>query len=271
MNFQESLKAFRLRSGMTQQHLASQVGVRSETIGNWERGARQPSFEYLIKIASALGVSIDTLLGYIKPESAISAIDKKAEEIMRKYKLLDAHGKRAVEMICNIELERIRPIGSNVVAFPEAPAKRASGSHQKQERRKRYMPYYASPSAAGIAAPLEGNDFEMILVDDTVPDDADYAVRISGDSMEPYIEDGDMVYVKECADLSEGDVGIFCVDGAMYCKQYHVDDNGNLHLLSANPDREYCNIYVSCDSGSSVRCCGQVILDFPVPFPDYLQ
>lgn len=271
MNFQESLKAFRLRNGMTQQHLASQVGVRSETIGNWERGARQPSFEYLVKLAIALGTNVDTLLGYIQPESAVSAIDKKAEEILRKYKLLDAPGKRAVEMICNIELERIRPIGSNVVAFPEAPIKRAPGNHTKQERRKRYMPYYSSPSAAGIAAPLEGNDFEMILVDDTVPDDADYAVRISGDSMEPYIADGDMVYVKECADLSEGDVGIFCVDGAMYCKQYHIDDNGGLQLLSANPDREYCNIYLSCDSGSSVRCCGQVILDFSIPLPDYLQ
>lgn len=270
MNFQESLRAFRVRNGMTQQYLASQVGVRSETIGNWERGARQPSFEYLIKLATTLGISVDTLLGYIQPENTISAIDKKADELIRKYKLLDMPGRRAVEVICNIELERIRPSESNVIAFQGTAQKRAQGNHVVQERRKRYMPYYSSPSAAGIAAPLEGNDFEMILVDDTVPDDADYAVRISGDSMEPYIVDGDMVYVKECSDLTEGDVGIFCVDGAMYCKQYHVDDDGNLQLLSANPDREYCNIYVSHDSGSSVKCCGQVILDFAVPFPDYV-
>lgn len=33
-----------------------------------------------------------------------------------------------------------------------------------------------------IAVPLEGDEFEMPLADDSVPADADYAVCISGDS-----------------------------------------------------------------------------------------
>mgnify|MGYP000706428936 CR=1 FL=1 len=76
----------------------------------------------------------------------------------------------------------------------------------------------------------------MILVDSSVPEEADYAVYIQGNSMYPYIHDGDMVYVKKDAELSVGDVGIFCVDGAMYCKQYYLDDNNNLVLVSANPE-----------------------------------
>lgn len=270
MNFQESLKTFRTQSGMTQQNLASRVGVRSETIGNWERGARQPSFEYLVKIAIALDISIDTLLGYTRQGSTVSAIDKKADELLRKYKLLDSSGRRAVDVICNIEFERIRPTEQDIIVFPGSTSKKASRSRNGEKHNNRYLPFFSYPPAAGIAAPLEGNDFEMLLADDTVPDDADYAVRISGDSMEPYIADGDMVYVKECSELAEGDVGIFCVDGAMYCKQYHIGEDGSLQLLSANPDREYCNIYLSHDSGSSVRCCGQVILDFTIPFPDYV-
>lgn len=271
MDFQERLRSFRIRNSMTQQHLASRVGVRPETIGNWERGSRLPSFEYLIKLASALGISVDDLLGGSKSENAPTAIDKKADELLRKYKMLDIPGKRAVEVICNIELERVRPSCGNVTVFRDDASirTRAKGSAEYKER-KRYMPFYSSPSAAGIAAPLEGNDFEMILVDDTVPNDADYAVRISGDSMEPFISDGDMVYVKECSDLSDGDVGIFCVDGSMYCKQYHVDKDGNLQLLSANPNREDCNVYASCDGGDTVRCCGKVILSFSIPFPDYM-
>lgn len=66
--------------------------------------------------------------------------------------------------------------------------------------------------------------------------------------MYPYIHDGDMVYVKKDAELSVGDVGIFCVDGAMYCKQYYLDDNNNLVLVSANPDFRHTNIFVSADS-----------------------
>ena len=105
----------------------------------------------------------------------------------------------------------------------------------------------------------------MIRVDDNTPDNADYAVCISGDSMEPYIHDGDTVFVRETEELENGDVGIFSVNGEMYCKQYYIDDERNLHLLSANPLRSAASIHVSNDSGYEVRCCGKVLLDFDIP------
>lgn len=118
--------------------------------------------------------------------------------------------------------------------------------------------------------PLDGAEFEMIPVDDSVPDDADYAVDIQGNSMAPYIYDGDMVFVKKDADLSIGDVGIFCVDGAMYCKQYYLTDEGTLVLASANPELRHTNIVLSQESGRSVRTCGKVLLNQRVELPDYL-
>ena len=51
-------------------------------------------------------------------------------------------------------------------------------------------------------------------------------MRIQGDSMEPYIHDGGVVYVNHDP-LQNGDVGIFCVDGDMVCKQYYRDPLGN--------------------------------------------
>lgn len=135
---------------------------------------------------------------------------------------------------------------------------------------ERFIPHYTSPSAAGFNVPLDGADFEMMLVNNSVPDEADYAVDIQGDSMYPYINDGDMVYVKKDAELQIGDVGIFCVDGAMYCKQYYVDDNDNLILVSANPKRRNFNVFVAADSGSSVRACGKVLLGKRIELPDYL-
>ena len=50
-------------------------------------------------------------------------------------------------------------------------------------------------------------------------------MRIQGDSMEPYIHDGSVVYVNHDP-LRAGDVGIFCVDGDMLCKQYYRDPLG---------------------------------------------
>jgi phage repressor protein C with HTH and peptisase S24 domain len=88
--------------------------------------------------------------------------------------------------------------------------------------------------------------------------------------MEPYIHDGDTVYVRRDAELSIGDVGIFCVDGAMYCKQYYLDENRNLILVSANPDLRDTNVFVGTDSGHSVQACGKVLLDVRLELPDYL-
>ena len=118
--------------------------------------------------------------------------------------------------------------------------------------------------------PLDGDDFEMILVDDDVPNDADFAVCIQGDSMCPYIKDGDTVYVRRDCELNSGDVGIFCVDGAMYCKQYYIDNNRNVTLVSANPKLRGTNVYIGTDSGASVECYGKVLLDSQIAIPDYI-
>lgn len=50
--------------------------------------------------------------------------------------------------------------------------------------------------------------------------DADFAIRISGESMEPTIKDGSMVLVKQVEELLHKDIGIFVVDGEVMCKRY---------------------------------------------------
>ena len=88
--------------------------------------------------------------------------------------------------------------------------------------------------------------------------------------MYPYIKDGDMVYVQKDADIKIGDIGIWCVDGAMYCKQYYLDEEKNLLLVSANKDLQNTNVFVPAESGSSVKFCGKVLLAERVDLPDYL-
>ena len=262
MNFSENLKSIRVTSGMTQKTLGEIIGVTSVTIGNWERGVRQPSFELLPKLADALGTSVDALLGVYRTARNNLA----EEELLKIYRQLDAHGKKLIRIICNAELERLQPSKIEIAQQPEKERKKTAA-----KKHNRYIPFYLTPPAAGISVPLEGDEFEMLFADDSVPIDADYAVRISGDSMEPYVHDNQMVFVKETQELSDGDVGVFCVDGAMYCKQYYMDRNRNLHLLSANPSRIGANIYVDCESGSSVKCCGKVLLDKSIPLPDYFE
>ena len=55
----------------------------------------------------------------------------------------------------------------------------------RPESGPRVIPLYRSPAAAGYAAPVFGEDFDYLTVDDTVPQAAEFAVRIQGDSMAP--------------------------------------------------------------------------------------
>ena len=132
-----------------------------------------------------------------------------------------------------------------------------------------YIRLYRTPAAAGFASPVEGSDYTLIPRDKKTPRNADFAVRIQGSSMSPYIKDGDTVYVQRDTSLEDFDVGIFYLDGDMYCKQICVDHYGNVYLLSANPKKENLNKTVSHDSTSTLICYGKVILPHKLPPPTY--
>jgi len=130
-----------------------------------------------------------------------------------------------------------------------------------------YIRHYLTAAAAGYAAPIEGEDYEEIPRDASVPIGADFCIDIDGDSMEPYIKNGQRVYVQQNTTLNDFDVGIFFVDGDVYCKQWCVDYAGTLHLLSANPKREDANISIPKDSDRNVVCFGKVIMKKKLPPP----
>lgn len=264
MNFSDRLKSIRIDRGYTQRTLGELVGVSEMTIGNWERGVKQPSLNFLLALSDALHVSVDFLIGSDNSIASNESFFRSQAEkkLLERYRLLDSLGQRAVDAVCSIEYER--------AALPKAAVKNNIIDLNATRVPKRYVPLYATPSAAGFSVPLEGDDFEMLLADDTVPEEADFAVWIQGDSMEPYIKSGEMVFINKDAELKNGDVGIFSVDGSMYCKQFYRDDHGNVYLLSANPDRQDANVTLSQDSGQTFVACGKVVMD-KIPLPDYFQ
>ena len=261
MEFGNRLKTARLRKGMTQKELGARIGVTEVTVGNWERGVKLPGLQVLISLGRELDVSIDALAGFEPGRHGGTGLltDPSEKSLLEKYRTLDRYGKQAVESVCDIEYARLR-----------AYKNKKPYARRERGERARYIPLYASPSAAGFSVPLDGDEFEMILVDRAVPEEADFAVWIQGDSMAPYISDGEMVFIDRDAEIRNGDVGIFSVDGAMVCKQYYRDGDGNVHLLSANPARRDANIFLSADSGSTFAASGKVIME-SIPLPGYFM
>lgn len=65
MTFQSNLKKYREIAGYSQaKEFAEKIGVPYQTYMGYENRGREPKFSTLIKIADALHVSIDKLLGY---------------------------------------------------------------------------------------------------------------------------------------------------------------------------------------------------------------
>lgn len=61
--FKERLKAARDLRGLSQGELAGQAGLPPSSIAHFETGSRKPSFDTLRKLANALEVTTDFLLG----------------------------------------------------------------------------------------------------------------------------------------------------------------------------------------------------------------
>jgi transcriptional regulator with XRE-family HTH domain len=61
--FPSRLKAARELRGLNQDQLAERSGLQPSAVSHFETGGRKPSFDNLKRLADALGVSTDYLLG----------------------------------------------------------------------------------------------------------------------------------------------------------------------------------------------------------------
>ena len=84
-DFPNVFKSLRIKSGLTQQQMAEKLGLSRSTIGMYENGEREPSFEILEHIADLFNVDMNYLIGktesteiipdsyYLNPEARVMA------------------------------------------------------------------------------------------------------------------------------------------------------------------------------------------------------
>ena len=219
MSFGEQMRRRREELGMTRQQLAQRLGVSVSAVGNYETGVSAPKEEVLLRLFTALEAEPN----YLYRGSFRGGEDSHSDEerrLLAKYRDLPLSGRQTVHSL----------VDALTVMTGE-----------------------------GFAAPVFGEDYELIQVSGDVPPGAELAVRIQGDSMSPVIEDGSVVYVNHDP-VQSGDVGIFCVDGDMLCKQYYRDGFGMVYLFSLNRKRADMDVVFHRGSGRSLTCFGRVML-----------
>lgn len=250
MEIGELISMYRKEAGLTIDELANQSGVPKGTLNKIINGVtKAPTLDNVKAIAKALNKTLADFDDTPTNTKKAPSISDEAKDIAKRYDELDKWGKTTVKAVINTEHER--------VSTETAPEPQISTT--------KIIPLYLSPAAAGYTSPILGEDYEDYEVPASA--DADYAVRIDGDSMEPYIKDKSVVLVKKTVDLKAGDVGIFSVDNDMYCKQYCQDHIGNVYLFSLNRKRKDADITIWNNSGQTLWCFGKVLMDKRVPLP----
>lgn len=79
MEFREVLTRTRRARGLSQEELASRLGVSRQAVSKWETGDAQPDLARLVALADALEISLDALTGRREEEAAPPAEKPAAE------------------------------------------------------------------------------------------------------------------------------------------------------------------------------------------------
>ena len=247
MRFGERMQARREELGLTRQELAALLGVSPSAVSNYEKNISFPKEEVMLRLFDCLDTDPNTLFqdSFRRGGQVLSAGER---QLLDRYRGLSPMGR-----------ETVRSVVEALCAY------RDDLEAGRTEQEPRVIPLYRSPAAAGYAAPVFGEDFDYVTVTDEVPQAAEFAVRIQGDSMAPYIADGSVVYVNRDP-LKAGDVGIFCADGDMLCKQYYKDPAGIVYLFSLNRARADADQVFTPAGGRTLVCFGRVIMHaLPLP------
>ena len=218
MRFSERVKQVKKDKGITNEALSEASGIPLGTLGKLLSGfTEEPKLSTAVAIAEALGCSLE-YLATGKEEALTLSADETA--MIERYRALDAHGTRVCDYILNEEYMRAAERARNVVAdvpaafFREEIRRGSAGKTAKPVAKSRRIPFFADRVSAGPGVHLETNDAsEISIVDSPKTRDADFALRVSGDSMEPRYHDGDILLVAGSAEVAPGELGIFICDG----------------------------------------------------------
>lgn len=96
---------------------------------------------------------------------------------------------------------------------------------------------------------------EVRLRANDVPSEYDTIAKVAGDSMEPLIEDNDLLFIKITSQVDVNDIGIFQVNGKNFVKKLKRDYDGSWYLQSLNSGYEEIHLTENDD----IRTIGEVV------------
>jgi transcriptional regulator with XRE-family HTH domain len=120
MTFGERIVYFRKRASMLQKELAEKAGISPTALNYYEKDKREPNVLTIIKIAKALGVTGDELIGTDTPHSPTQARTADEIQLLNDYRSLNKAGKEYIRQTMEMAASSEKYKKDNSVSYVEA-------------------------------------------------------------------------------------------------------------------------------------------------------
>ena len=222
--------------GMSMSELARQVGIAKSTMSRYFNRTREFPLNKTDDFAKALGMTPEYLLG-------IQKVNNIEPVILTIFNQLDEDRQANVVDYATVQLNEQVNLRETTVL-------------EKYKNDDYIIDYVEGLVAAGHGTFQEDNlHMEVKLRAEDVPEEYDTIAKVAGDSMEPLIEDNDLLFIKVTSQVDINSIGIFQVNGKNFVKKLKRDYDGSWYLQSLN--NSYEEIYLT--ENDDIRTIGKVV------------
>lgn len=224
------------KKGMSMSELARRVGIAKSTMSRYFNKTREFPLNKADDFARIFNITPEFLLGIQKE-------NKEKPEILTIYNQLEEPRQEKVLDYAKEQLEEQN--NSKIVSI-----------FDKSQDDDYITDYVEGLVAAGHGTFQEDNlHMEVRLRAEDVPEDYDTIAKVAGNSMEPMIEDNDLLFIKVTSQVDINSIGIFQVNGKNFVKKLKRDYDGSWYLQSLNSGYEEIHLTENDD----IRTIGEVV------------
>lgn len=224
------------KKGMSMSELARRVGIAKSTMSRYFNKTREFPLNKADDFARIFNITPEFLLGIQKE-------NKERPEILTIYNQLEEPRQEKVLDFANAQLD-------------EQESSKVASIFEKVSNEDYIIDYVEGLVAAGHGTLQEDNlHMEVKLRAEDVPEEYDTIAKVAGDSMEPLIEDNDLLFIKVTSQVDINSIGIFQVNGKNFVKKLKRDYDGSWYLQSLNSGYEEIHLSENDD----IRTIGEVV------------
>lgn len=222
--------------GMSMSELARRVGIAKSTMSRYFNRTREFPLNKTDDFAKVLGMTPEYLLG-------IQKVNNVEPEILTIFNQLD-------------EDRQTNVVDYATALLNEQVSIKATTVLEKYRTDDYIIDYVEGLVAAGHGTFQEDNlHMEVRLRAEDVPESYDTIAKVAGDSMEPLIEDNDLLFIKVTSQVDINSIGIFQINGKNFVKKLKRDYDGSWYLQSLNSGYEEIHLSENDD----IRTIGEVV------------